>query len=300
MIRPRLASFLAGLVLTVAVVGGCTLDKGTDSSGDTPNPPNQGNLTDDEYESNSEALSMTQGYTSQMIAEMFSGIGRVDSISGAPALMPGPGSVFAAGEADSVVISYDGSTGYWHVVIEADDSAQGLTLTFADSLQMRSAGGVVQWPDETVNQVRAGLRLTAVALDGSPNAPTRFELDFSEEFVMIGEIMTEGIVTVNGDGAFLADVESSDDSSSCAFLIDMTVDLWDIEIDLATIDQADCPIGGTMATTGALDWYCTGGGLTMDVSGEWEAMATYDGTNVVVVVQDGVTSWTYDGPCSEL
>lgn len=296
----RYAGWLIILSLLLQVVAGCSLSKKSTDPPDTPNTPNVGNLADDEFESNSEALSMSQGYTNQMIGEMFSGIGRIDSLSGSPALAPGPGSVFASGEADSVVISYDGATGYWHIVVQADDSAQGLTMIFRDSLQMRSATGVVQWPDETVTQVRAGLQLTAVVIDSSANAPSRFELDFREEFVMIGEIMTEGIVTIDGDGAFLADVESSEDSSSCAFVIDMAVELWDLEIDLATIDQTDCPTGGTMATTGALDWYCTGGGFTLDVSGDWEVMATYNGANVVVVVQDSTTSWTYNGPCDEL
>ena len=61
-----------------------------------------------------------------------------------------------------------------------------------------------------------------------------------------------------------------------------------------------CPTGGTIASTGTMDWYCSGGGLTLGVAGSWESMATYDGTQVVVVMESDGTQWNYAGPCSGL
>lgn len=293
----------ARLVLLSAILlvfAGCTLQSNSGGTNTPVNPPTQGDLTDDEYTSNSQALSMSQSYTNEMIAEMLAGIGRIDQQSGSPSLTPGPSSVFRSSEADSVVITYDENSGYWFMTVRVADTSQGVTMVYEDSIQLRTPSGFVQWPVEIVNQIRAGLRLTAELIDNSPSAPTRFDLDFREEFIMVGDIMTEGLVSVSGIGNFLADVESSDDSTSCAFVIDMAVAMTQLDIDLATIDQTDCPTGGTMATDGTLDWYCTGGGFALDVSGEWEATATYNDGNVVLVVTDGANNWTYNGPCSEL
>ncbi len=291
---------LMSLALLLGALGSCTLDKDPASNNDPANPPNQGNLDDDEYQTTSQALSMSQGYTNEMLSEMFSGIGRIDSISGSPSLSPGAGSVFASSQADSVTISYNGATGYWHIFAQVEDAEEGVSLTFSDTLQFRTATGPVQWPDETVVEIRAGLELTVEAIEGSPNAPARMVIEYTEDLVVTGEIMTEGIVIANGEASFFTDVESSDGSTSCDFTFNMAAELWDLQIDLGILDPDACPTGGTIASTGTMDWYCSGDGLTLDVSGTWEAMATYSGTDVVMVIQSDGTSWTYNGPCNEL
>ena len=296
----RLTGVLILVVLLLGAFWSCTLDKDPDSSTDTPNTPNEGSLDDDEYQTTSQALSMSQGYTNEMLVELFSGIGRIDSISGSPSLSPGLGSVYASTQADSVTITYDGATGYWHIYVEVDDPEEGVSFTFIDSLQFRSGTLVVQWPDESITEIRAGLALTAEAIDGSPNAPSQMLIEYTEDIVVTGEIWSEGVVVANGDGSFLADAETTEDSTTCDFSFNMAAELWDVQIDLAVLDPDACPIGGTISSSGTMDWYCTGGGMTLDVSGSWEAMATYSGDDVVMVVESDGTSWTYNGPCSEL
>jgi hypothetical protein len=82
---------LAAPALLFGALGSCTLDKDLQSSDDPVNPAIQGNLDDDEYQTAFQALSMSQGYTNEMPAELFSGIGRIDSTSGSPSLAPEPG-----------------------------------------------------------------------------------------------------------------------------------------------------------------------------------------------------------------
>ncbi len=300
MTKSKLTVLFAVLALLLGVLGSCTLDKDPQSSDNPINPPTQGNLDDDEYQTASQALSMSQGYTNEMLSELFSGIGRIDSSSGSPSLAPGPGSVYASSEADSVTISYNASTGYWRIYVEVDDPVEGVTMMFNDTLQFRGPQGAVQWFDQTVTEIRCGLLLTAEAIDGNPNAPAAMTLNYSQGMVVTGDLWNEGVVVVTGSGSFMADMSAADSVSSCDFSFNMTADLMAVAFDLNSLDPNACPTGGTMASTGTMDWYCTGDGLTLDVAGSWEAMATYDGTQVVVVMESEGTQWNYTGPCSGL
>jgi hypothetical protein len=291
---------LSLLALLVGLFGGCSLENRSELNDDPTDPPAEGSLEDEEYQTASQALAMSQGYTNQMLAELFAGIGRIDSASGSPSLAPGPGSVYASSEADSVTISYNASTGYWRIYVEVDEPDEGLTMIFNDTLQFLSSTGVVQWFDSTVVQIRCGLLLTAAAIDGNPNAPAEITLDYAQAMVVSGELWTEGVVTVTGSGDFLADMSAADSVSSCDFNFSMSTDLSSVEFDLASLDPDACPTGGTIASAGTLDWYCTGDGMTLDVAGAWEAMATYDGDQVVVVMESDGTQWNYVGPCGGL
>lgn len=296
----RSVGTLALPVLLMIGFCGCTLDKNHNSNPDSSDQPLPGDLDDDQFESASLALSMSQDYTNSMMAELYSGIGRIDSLSGSPALAPGPGSVFAASEADSIVINYDALTGYWHLTIEVEDLNQGAVFSYADSIQFRNSLGVLQWPDASVNEIRAGLALSGQAIDNAPNAPNRMVVEFTEEIIVTGAIMTEGLVSTSGVGSFYADIYAADDSSSCDFTFSMSAELRGIVQDLGLLEISPCPQGGTLVSTGSLAWLCTGDGFSLDISGAWESTATYHGESVIMIAESAGTRWEYSGLCSDL
>ena len=285
---------LIALLLPALGLLGCSL---SDKNQSSPTDPDTENLTDDEYEATSEALGMSREYMNEMLAEMLSGVGRIDAQSGSPSLSAAPGSVFGSTEADSVFMEYDPSTGYWRLYTYVEDNVGGMSLTYIDTLQFRTGGTFTQWPNETVTEIRCGIRLTAAPLANSENAPDQLSLDYGMAMSVAGELWTEGLVEVDADGSFTFDAAFSDSTSSCDFGFGVDLEIWDLQMDLSVLDAGSCPTGGTISSSGNLDWYCVSDDATLDVDGSWTAMETYSEDGVVVVMEADGQQYNYSGPC---
>jgi hypothetical protein len=258
-----------------------------------------GDLTDEEYVMATEAMNMGQEYTYDMIDELFASIGRIDAQSASPSLSPAPGSPFAPAPVDSFTATYNPVTGYWHVYVDLTDTLQGMTMTYSDSIQFRNAQGVVQWPDSDLVEIRAGMSLTAAAIPGSPNAPDSMDVVITQDLNVTGEIGIGGLILAGGTGFFYITMSDVQDSVACDFDFNLNTSLTGVAIDLATIDQNNCPSTGVIANAGAFDMACTGDGLALELAADWDATATYDGGNVRVVMENDSTRWVYEGPCGQ-
>jgi len=283
------------LALAVLVFAGCSgKSRATD-----PTDLKTGDLNDEEYLTASEAMSMGQDFTYDMINELFASIGRIDEQSTSPSLSPAPGSPFSPAPVDSFTAGYNGATGYWSVHVELTDSLQGLTMTYDDSIQFRNNTGVVQWPDSSLTEIRAGMALTTGVIPGSENAPDEMDAVIQQQLTVTGEIGTEGSVFTDGSGHFYINMSDIEDSTVCDFDFNMTTSLDGVALDLATLEQEPCPSAGVIANTGAFDIACTGNDLALELAADWDATATYTDGDVRVVMENDSTRWVYEGPCGQ-
>ena len=283
------------LALSVVMLGGCG---GKSRISDDDNLET-GSLTDEEYLMASEAMDIGQQYTHDMIEELFATIGRIDAQAASPSLSPAPGSPFAPAPADSFTATYNAATGYWNVYADITDSLQGMTMTYNDSIQFRSAQGIVQWPDSDLVEIRTGMSLTAGVIPGSENAPDAMDLVVSQDLTITGEIGAEGIVLAGGAGVFYITMSDVQDTVSCDFDFNMATSLDGVVINLATLDQNDCPTAGVIANAGDFAVACTGTDLAVELAADWDATATYNGGDVRVVMENDSTRWVYEGPCGQ-
>ncbi len=283
------------LALTLLVLTGCS---GKSKVSDADNFQT-GDLTDDEYQMAAEAMDIGQEYTYDMIDELFASIGRIDAQSTSPSFSPAPGSPFAPSPVDSFTAAYNQTTGYWYVYVDVTDTLEGMTLTYNDSIQFRSPQGVVQWPDESLTEIRTGMSLTTAVIPGSPTGPDEMDAVVTQELTVSGEIGTEGAILAGGSGHFFISMSDVEDSVACDFDFNMNTGLVNVVMDLATMQEDDCPSAGVITNSGAFDMACTGDGLALEMAADWDATATYNGTNVRVVMENDSTRWVYEGPCGE-
>ncbi len=196
---------------------------------------------------------------------------------------------------DSVFYTYHSSSQYWYFYgSHVDTSVSGDTvedLTVEDSIQFLHGVNPVQWPDSN--------QLTGIKAGGSVSAYSApaDTLLFNQNFTIIGDIPGMGDVVINGNGQVTAAGDFDTDSlSSCHGSLTMTQTISNVELNLTTLEEDDCPTAGTVVNTGTVSIECTGD-TTFSFSDSWTITQTFSGDIITIVFENSTTIWTVTYTC---
>ena len=284
--RMYLFGIMAPALLALVFVAGCDKD---DPAG--PNEKEIGSLNDPSFQQAAGAFEMADAYAGYSLEGILDQMDEIDGISGSPQLGSFR-STLTRPAADSFYATYNGTTEYWTVYMRIADS--GMTFEYTDSVQFRADDNVLQWPDSTVDEVRAGGALSVT------EAGTNNTITAGQVWSLAGDIVNEGDVTVNGTGLLTLDVTDGDDVTTCTFDLDFVSTWVNVTADLSAIDLDVCPTAGTITHEGEVDLSCTNGDQSLTIADTWMARVTFSGTDVSAVWENSTHRWTYTGPCDEL
>jgi hypothetical protein len=205
----------------------------------------------------------------------------------------------ALGEPDQVTIVYHAASNYWYAEmtgseLEVDElGTDTVHYALADSIQFLHSGDPVQWPDpELLTEVKHGTAMNVWEAIGNDTGVVRQLID------VVGEIVTMGLVTIDGNSSVMLDGSETDGQTTCEYGMDIAIVFNNINADL-TVLQTDqgCPSDGSMLNTVHYSLNCTGPDGSLSVNENWSISATYSDGLEHLVVENSTTRWEVDEEC---
>jgi len=223
--------------------------------------------------------------------------GPVDELTGqmvemAFAMMDGvtaqqAGGVSALAAQYDLSLTWNDETEFWVGNLSFCDEGDTVCFTAVDSVQFLGADGPVQYPDESLTEMRSFIDVTV-------NGPGIIEAHAYQNVVLTLEGQT---VVVNGTGGHDAVYMGDDENGgTCEFEAHFTMAAQDVMIPMSGTDG--CPTSGTVLYNGNLQASCTGGEGDFNVSGSYGVTSTFGNGMMTTTVTSGDNFWTMTEPCS--
>jgi len=246
---------------------------------DDTQPLTQGDPSDPAFTTFQSQFGSVFDLTGQMVEMVFA------TVDGVTAQQSGGVAPLAAQY--ELTLSWNEDTQFWVGNLAFCSEGDTVCFTAVDSVQFVGPSGAVQYPDETVTQIRSFLDAT-IAGPGIIEAHAYQNLVFT---------LDGQIVEINGGGGHDAVYSGEGENGGvCDFEAHFTMSVNNVMMD---ISGGGCPVAGGVTYNGSLQAGCSGGTSgDFDVSGTWHVTSTFGGGMISTTVTSGDTFWSYSAPCS--
>jgi len=285
------AGLLAALVLSLLIAVGCD----EDDEGATGSTDKQvGDLNNPEFLQVQAALEDADEFSGLMFEAVLFAIDTILFEAGQGSSgRTYPGKHLTSTEADSVLLTYHETSQYWYLYSSSQITAGDDTLTMVttDSIQFLHLDGPVQWPDSSLLiGVNNGVYLSMMSSGGE-------HIIAGQLLTVMGEILTDGDITMNGNQVF--DVLLANDVDSCSLDLNLTTTATNVVLNIEHVDSSGCPSSGVLQQHGTIAIACTGT-PSVSYSDTWTITQTFTGDDMyTVVAENSTTRWTYSGSCRD-
>jgi hypothetical protein len=183
-------------------------------------------------------------------------------------------------------LAWNEETQFWVGHLTFCSEGDTTCFTAVDSVQFLGASGPVQYPDESLSEIRSFIDV-AVTGPGILEAHAYQNLVFTLDGQM---------VAMNGAGGHDASYMGEDGSGgSCEFEAHFTMTAQDVVMSLSS---GGCPVSGAATYNGSLQASCTGGEADFNVGGSYYVTSSFQNGMMSTTVTSGDNFWTYTEPCS--
>lgn len=288
-----LCTFLAGALAIVAV--GCGDDKGNDSATEL--------TKEEQYDLVQPLIATAPNLVVQNFGTQFlDGVDTADFVFNLLGLgkivpprlgklLPGALAKPMQVEADTLILGYNTSNGWWtfHVEYSLDIDTLGLsldlTLSLDDSVRFETEAGQAQFdPNGNTYRLRhEGSSNLSLLFDGDTAGVFGVDLGGDNDFDIVG--LNGSQVTINGSTDAAIDFEFSNDTIEAAIEMSYSGEADDVVTDN---EPESCPESGNLTLDFEMDFDVTRGDENVTVSGDWEVRVELLGDNMAnVEVQSG-------------
>jgi hypothetical protein len=244
---------------------------------DDSQPLTQGDPSDPAFTTFQQQFDTVFDMTGQMVEMVFA------TMDGVTAQQAGGVSPLAAEYQLSLVWNED--TQFWVGNLSFCDEADTVCFTAVDSVQFIGDSGPVQYPDESLSQIRSFIDVTVTG-------PGIEEAHAYENFVFTLDGTT---VVINGSGGHDAAYTGEDGTGgTCDYEAHFTMSGQGVTLDLMA---GGCPTSGTIMYNGSLMAGCAGGEEDFNLNATYHVTITFDGDMMTATVTSGDNFWTYTEPC---
>lgn len=283
---------LLALLATGMIFWGC----GKDS--DSPVTP-VGSFTDPEYIVFAGASTEADSAETEALSLVFAAIAEI----GSDQVSDDKGQQFNYSQkplvaGDSISVTYDSVSGYWHIYRSHSNPIAGRSWVFSDSLQFRDSEGFMKWPNAaTLTEIRNGLSHEVTYSMTAANGFKSGTKNHTREFTIVGApgaIAAGGNVVIDGTGGTITSISRY---GGCTSQIIRQSTYDQLALNINDFTNGVCPTGGTITQTGSLNASCPTDNGTVTYTGNWTVVKTFDGENVIITATKNGRQWTYSGPC---
>lgn len=207
----------------------------------------------------------------------------------------------AASEGDIVVTSWSYSySNTWHIFQFSGYGTDNLgtdtaDITGIDSIQVWVDGQAVQVPDSTMDAYNINAHFTVLSRDGFDSLTADHAVQIAED------AMNPDLIVFDAQLSEVIAFAYTDSAATATCQVNLTSSFAAVDIIMPIDSAGDCPLGGTITVTVALNMNCGGTSanpFALSVDGSWTAVGTFDGTNETFTISDGTSQWTSTEPCA--
>src|SRR3990172_2463031 len=213
-------------------------------------------------------------------------------------LFPPP--LAAQATTDTVIYSYDTTTGWHHLIIDYVNDTTGDSYHLDDSVQFKNGVGIPQQYPDTLDLSSIEVKVKRYIHINKYDPYEDFQFR-GEDTVLAGvilEVNDTTSVTFNGSSQERAHgwFMHPDSAVECSVEAALNHAVNNLVIPLSGVD---CITSGQLAASGNLDIVCPFSTDTLTVSGSWSLIVNIGATIVTFIVQNNTTRWIKVIPKSE-